>query len=169
MNVRIRRPFHTSLIFAVAAVGTVLVLAAGCSAAPPGAVNSPVVGPARTGADATKFASFPQPTRWNGLNDKVYVTVVKPKTGTAKHEFRVTVRSEMVFWLSCLGAGKAQLSSAAIDLKWEIPCGNGDDPVAINVEPKADVIGHVINVLVAATKGARWEVRVDRQLPGKTT
>jgi hypothetical protein len=164
--VRIRRPFRTSLVVSLIAGG--LVLAAGCSAAPPGADNSPVVGPARTGAQATKFPQFPQPTRWNGLGNNVYVTVVKAKTGTAKHEFPVTARSGMVFWLSCLGAGQARLANGAIDLKWEIPCGNGSDPVAINVEPKASVIGHTVNVLVTVTKGARWEVRIDQRLPGKT-
>jgi len=167
MNVLIRRPFGTSLIFALAAGG--LILAAGCSAAPPGGVNSPVVGPARTGAQATKFPQFPQPTRWNGLDDKVYATVVKPKTGTGKHEFKLTVATGLVFWLSCIGTGKAQLANGAIDLKWEVPCGNGDDPAAINVEPKASVIGHTINVLVTVTKGARWEVRIDQRLPSKTT
>jgi hypothetical protein len=167
MNVRIRRPFRTSLVFALTAAG--LVLAAGCSAAPPGGVNSPVVGPARTGAQAANFPPFPQPTRWNGLNDNVYATVVKAKTGTSKHEFRLTARPGLVFWLSCIGTGKARLANGAIDLKWEIPCGNGSDPAAINVEPKASVVGRTINVLVTVTKGARWEVRIDQQLPGKTT
>ncbi len=167
MMVRTRRPFRTSLVLSLIAAG--LVLAAGCSAAPPGADSSPVVGPARTGAQATKFPQFPQPTRWNGLGNNVYVTVVNAKTGTAKHEFHLTAQSGLVFWLSCLGAGKVRLANGAIDLKWEIPCGSGDDPVAITVDPKASVVGHIINVLVTVTKGARWEVRIDQRLPSKTT
>jgi hypothetical protein len=139
-----------------------LALAAGCGVAPPGAtVNSPAIGPVRTGAGAANFAPFPVAASWDGQGEVVYIMVVKAKTGTAPRKFTVTARSSLVFWLNCIGTGSARLTSPAINLKWGIPCGNGADPRGITFRPPPAVQGKPVKVLVTASAGARWEVRID--------
>jgi hypothetical protein len=139
-----------------------LVLAAGCSVAPPGATSdSPAIGLVRTGAAAKNFAPFPVATRWNGLDNVDYVQVVKAKTGTKPREFGVTAKSSLVFWLSCIGTGTAHLTSPAINLKWGVPCGNGADPQGLTFRPPQAAQDKSVKVLVTASAGARWEVRID--------
>ena len=168
MNVRIQLPLRNSLA-ACLCLAAVL-LAAGCSAAPPGArYNSPAVGPVPSHYTATAaptdFASFPQPTTYNGLGNSVYTQVQKPQTGTAPGGFHFTVKPDMVFWLNCIGRGTAQMSSPGIGLKWSVACGDGGSPAAITFRPKASAVGHVAFVLVTATRGSKWEFRIDEVAP----
>jgi len=165
MKVRIRHPLRTSL--AACAGLAALVLAAGCSAAPPGATeDSAAIGPVRP-AGSTNFAPFPVPTRWNGYEAVVYVMVVKAKTGTTPRDFGFTDKQNMVFWLNCIGKGKVQLASPAIGLKWDIPCGNGDNPAGINFRSPSSAVGHRAIARVTVTRGSRWEVRIDAPVPSK--
>ncbi|HEY1822073.1 MAG TPA: hypothetical protein VGG83_19285 [Trebonia sp.] len=157
---RIRHPLRASLTACLGLSG--LALAAGCSVAPAGAAaNSPEVGPVRTGAAAQEFAAFPVAARWNGLDNTDYVVAAGAKTGTKPHVFAVTARSSLVFWLNCIGAGTARLTSPAVNLKWGVPCGNGDDPQGITFRPPRATEGKLIKVLVTVPAGARWEVRID--------
>jgi hypothetical protein len=160
MNVR-ARPATRLLAACLAAAG--VALAAGCAAAPPGADhNSPAVGPVRIGAAGMKnFAPFPVPAVYQGKFNLVYQEIQKAKTGTSKRNFRVILRSDMVFWLNCIGKGKAQLASPGIGLKWDMPCGDGTSPGGINFTPKAAAVGHGDDILVTVTHGSRWEVRID--------
>ena len=164
MNVRIQLPLRNSLAACLCLAA--VVLAAGCSAAPPGATqNSPVVGPVPSPGDTTDFASFPVPDTYNGLGNNVYTQVQKPKTGTAPGGFHFTVKTSMVFWLNCIGKGTALLSSPGIDLKWSVPCGDGGSPSGITFRPKGSAVGHVAFVLVTTTRGSKWEVRIDEAAP----
>jgi hypothetical protein len=139
---------------------------AGCSAAPPGAAGtSPAIGPVRTGAAAAAFGPFPVPAVWNGKDYRSYEMVVKPKAGVKPHNVRFIARQDLVFWLNCIGAGSATLTSSDIRFHWSVPCGSGADPAAVNFSPRAAAVGHAVNVLVTASPGARWEVRVDRAAP----
>lgn len=162
MNVRIRHPLRTSLAAGFGA--SALALAAGCSAAPAGAIyNSPAVGVVRP-EGSKNFPPFPVPDRWNGINATVFVMVVKAKTGTTARDFGFTDKPDMVFWLNCIGKGKAQLASPAIGLKWDIPCGNGDNPVGINFRSPGKTVGRQAVVRVTSTRGSHWEVRIDAPL-----
>jgi hypothetical protein len=153
-------PWHRALAVSLGLSG--LALAAGCSVAPAGAtVNSPAIGPVRTGAGAANFAPFPVPASWNGQDEVVYIMVVKSKTGTTPRKFTVTVKSSLVFWLNCIGTGSAHLTSPAINLKWGVPCGDGADPEGITFRPPRAAQGKPVKVLVTASAGARWEVRID--------
>ena len=168
MNVRIRLLLRGSLV-ACLCLAAVL-LAAGCSAAPPGAkYNSPVVGPAPRHYTATTaptdFPSFPQPETYAGLGNIVYTQVQKPQTGTAPGGFHFTVKTSMVFWLNCIGRGTAQVSSPGIGLSWSVPCGDGGTPAGITFRPKASAVGHVAFALVTATRESRWEFRIDEIAP----
>ncbi len=165
MNVRIQPPLRNSLA-ACLCVAAVL-LAAGCSVAPPGAThNSPAVGPVPKPHETTpNFPPFPVPAVYNGLGNNVYKMVQKPKTGTAPGGFHVTVRLNMVFWLNCIGKGTATVSSPGISLNWTIPCNDGSSPGGINFRPKASALGHVAFVLVSATRNSKWEVRIDDAAP----
>ena len=143
-----------------------LALAAGCSVAPAGATaNSPAIGPVRTGDAAKNFPPFPVPAVWNGQNDMPYQMVVKSKAGTAPRKFGFTARPSMVFWLNCIGTGSAHLASPAIGLAWGIPCGTGADPAGITFTPPPGAQGKPVKVLVTASAGSRWEVRVDEPAP----
>ena len=147
-----------------------LVLAAGCSAAPPGATSdSPAIGPVRAGAAAKTFTSFPVSASWNGLDNAKYAVVAGAKTGTKPREFGFTAKRSMVFWLSCIGTGTASLTSPAIGLKWGVPCGDGADPQGLTYGPPAAAQGKPAKVLVTAPAGARWEVRVDAEVPDHAT
>jgi hypothetical protein len=149
-----------------ACLGTAgVVAAAGCSVAAGAATDNAAVGPVRVGRATQNFAPFPVPAVWAGLHNKVYQEILKPKNGTAKRNFRVIARSEMVFWLNCIGAGNATLSSPATGLKWSLPCGSGNDPQGVTVTPPAAAVGHGANVLVTVAAGARWEVRIDGIAP----
>ncbi len=168
MNVRIQLPLRNSLA-ACLCLAAVL-LAAGCSVAPPGATyNSPAVGPVpkhqKVTAPPTSFQPFPQPTVYNGLEDSVYRQVQKPQTGTQPGGFHVTLRPSMVFWLNCKGKGAATLSSPGIGLKWSVPCDDGTSPGGITFRPQASAVGHVAFVLVTATRHSKWEFRVDEAAP----
>ena len=168
MNVRIRPPLRSSLAACLCLAAVLLEI--GCSAAPPGArYNSPAVGPVPTHYTATTaptdFASFPVPETYNGLGNNVYTQVQKPQTGTGPGGFHVKVRPDMVFWLNCIGRGTAQLSSPGIGLKWSVACGDGGSPAAITFHPKASAVGHVAFVVVSATRGSKWEFRVDEVAP----
>ena len=168
MNVRIQLLLRHSLA-ACLCLAAVL-LAVGCSAAPPGArYNSPAVGPVPTHYTATaaptNFTSFPVPETYNGLGNNVYTQVQKPQTGTAPGGFHVKVRPDMVFWLNCMGRGTAQLSSPGIGLKWSVPCDDGISPKGINFRAKPSAVGHMAFVLVTATHGSKWEIRIDELAP----
>ncbi|HEX7161188.1 MAG TPA: hypothetical protein VF223_08115 [Trebonia sp.] len=143
-----------------------LALAAGCSVAPAGATaNSPAIGPVRTGDAAKNFPPFPVPAVWNGQNDMPYQMVAKSKAGTAPRKFSFIVKQSMVFWLNCIGTGTARLASPAIGLAWGIPCGNGADPAGITFIPPHAAQGKLAKLLVTASTGSRWEVRVDEPAP----
>jgi hypothetical protein len=138
-----------------------LILAAGCSTAPPGAAgDSPAIGPLRA-ASATNFAPFAVPTTWNGLDNAQYTMSLKAVTGTRPREFHITVGSDMVFWLSCIGTGTAKVVSADMGLNWGVACGTGDDPSGIDFHPAGAVIGSKVKILVTAPAGSRWEIRID--------
>jgi hypothetical protein len=166
--VRIQPPLRDSLAACLGLAAALLVV--GCVAAPPGAdYNSSAVGPVPSHYTATAaptdFASFPQPNTYNGLGNSVYTQVQKPKTGTAPGGFHFTVKTSMVFWLNCIGRGTAQLSSPGIGLKWSVPCGDGGSPTGLTFRPKGSAVGHVAFVLVTATRGSKWEVRIDEIAP----
>jgi hypothetical protein len=164
MNVRIELPLRNSL--AVCLCLAAVLLAAGCSAAPPGAMrNSAAVGPVQRHADVTDFPPFPVPDTYNGLGNNVYTMVQKAKTGTAPGGFHVTVKPSMVFWLNCIGKGTAQLSSPGISLNWSVPCGDGGTPAGITFTPKGSAVGHAAFVLVTATRQSKWEIRIDEAAP----
>jgi hypothetical protein len=159
MNGPIHHPLRKSLAACAALSG--LALAAGCSVAPAGAtVDSAAVGPVRHG-DAKNFPPFPVPASWNGKDGVIYKMVVKAKTGTTSREFGLTAKSSMVFWLNCIGKGKAQLASPAINLKWDVSCGNGQSPGGITFAPPHAALGKQIKVLVTVSRNSRWEVRID--------
>jgi hypothetical protein len=160
MNVLIHHPLRIAMTASLALSG--LALAAGCSVAPAGATaNSPDIGPVRTGAGAENFAPFPVPALWNGQGDVVYTMALKSKSGTTPRKFGITVRPSLVFWLNCIGTGTARLTSPGIGLKWGIPCGNGADPQGITFTPPRAAQGKQAKVLVTASSGSRWEVRID--------
>jgi hypothetical protein len=162
--VRIHPPLRGSL--AACLCLAVVLLAAGCSAAPPGATrNSAAVGPVPSPGDTTDFASFQVPATYNGLGNTVYTQVQKPQTGTAPGGFHVKVRTDMVFWLNCIGKGTAQMSSPGIGLNWSVPCDDGSSPKAINFRAKASAVGHMAFVVVSATRGSKWEFRIDEVAP----
>ena len=164
MNMRIHPSLRSSLA-ACLCLAAVL-LAAGCSAAPPGATRtSPAVGPVQRHKGITDFPPFPVPDTYNGLANNVYTMVEKAKTGVAPGGFHVTVKPDMVFWLNCIGRGTAQVSSPGIALKWSVPCNDGSTPRGINFAPKASAVGHVAFVLVTSTRGSKWEVRIDEYAP----
>jgi hypothetical protein len=160
MNVPIHHQLRIPLTVFLGLSG--LALTAGCAVAPPGATaDSAAIGPIRTAAGAKNFAPFPVPASWAGKEDLTYTMVVKAKTGTTKRQFRFIARSSMVFWLNCIGTGKAQLASPAIDLKWDIRCGNGNDPQGVTESIPHAAQGKAFNALVTVSHGSRWEVRVD--------
>lgn len=165
MNVRIQLPLRNSLAAGLSLAA--VLLAAGCSAAPPDATrNSPAVGPvAKPQETARNFPVFPVPQVYNGLANNVYTQVQKPQTGTAPGGFHVTVKLNMVFWLNCIGKGTATLSSPGIGLKWTVPCNDGSSPGGMNFRPKASAVGHVAFVLVSATRQSKWEIRIDAAAP----
>jgi hypothetical protein len=160
MNVRIQPPLRNSLAACLCLAA--VFLAAGCSAAIPGATRtSSAVGPIQRHPHETDFPPFQVPATYNGLDDNVYTQVDKASTGVAPGGFHVTVRPTMVFWLNCIGKGTALLSSPGIDLKWSIPCDNGSSPRGITFRPKGSAVGHVAFVLVSTTRQSKWEVRID--------
>ena len=160
MNVPIHHPLRITLTAFLGLSG--LALAAGCSVAPAGATaNSPAIGPVRTGTAAKNFAPFPVPASWNGQDEVAYIIAVKAKTGTKPRKFGITAKPSLVFWLNCIGTGSAHLTSPAIKLKWGIPCGNGADPEGITFRPPHAAQGKQVKVLVTASAGARWAVRID--------
>jgi hypothetical protein len=160
MNVLIHHPLRTSVTACLALAG--LALAAGCSVAPAGATaSSPAIGPVRTGSAAANFAPFPVPATWNGKDDLPYQMVVKSKAGTAPRKFGFTVKPSLVFWLNCIGTGSARLASPAIGLAWGVPCGSGADPAGLTFSPPRSAGGKAVKVLVTASAGSRWEIRVD--------
>ncbi len=168
MNVRIQLSLRNSLA-ACLCLAAVLP-AVGCSAAPPGArYNSSAVGPVpkhyTATAAPTNFPSFPQPTTYTGRGNNVYTQVQKPQTGTAPGGFHFTVKPEMVFWLNCIGRGTAQMSSPGIALKWSVACGDGGSPAGITFRAKASAVGHRAFVVVTATRGSKWEFRIDEIAP----
>jgi hypothetical protein len=138
-----------------------LILAAGCGTAPPGSAgDSPAIGPLRA-ASATNFAPFAVPTTWNGYNNTQYTMSLKAVTGARPREFHITVGSDMVFWLSCIGTGTAKVINAEMGLNWGVACGTGDDPSGIDFHPTGAVVGSKVKVLVTAPAGSRWEIRID--------
>jgi hypothetical protein len=138
-----------------------LVLVAGCGTAPAGAAgDSPAIGPVRA-MSATNFAPFAVPAVWNGYNNAQYAVLLKAVTGARPREFHITVGSDMVFWLSCIGTGTARVISADMGLNWGVACGTGDDPSGIDFRPRGAVVGSKVKVLVTAPAGGRWEIRID--------
>jgi hypothetical protein len=165
MNVRIQLPLRNSLA-ACLCVAAVL-LAAGCSAAPPGAErNSPAVGPVPKPHETIRnFPPFPVPAVYNGLANNVYKMVQKAQTGFKPGGFHVTVKPDMVFWLNCIGKGTATLSSPGIALKWSVPCGDGGTPLGITFSAKSSAVGHRAFAVVTTTRSSKWEVRIDEPAP----
>jgi hypothetical protein len=163
MNVRIQSPLRNSLA-ACLCLAAVL-LAAGCSAAPPNAAReSRAVGPVHR-AGTTNFGPFPIPDTYNGLGNNVYTMVQKAQTGTEPGGFHFTVHTNMVFWLNCIGKGTATMSGPGISLKWSVPCDDGTTPTGITFRPKASAVGHVAFVLVTSTRKSKWEFRIDVAAP----
>ena len=159
-----KAPLYRALGVSLALAG--LALAAGCSVAPAGAtVDSAAIGPIRTGAGAKNFAPFPVPASWVGQDNVTYKLVVKGKTGTAPREFGFIAKSSMVFWLNCIGAGSAHITSPAIGLKWGTRCGNGDDPAGLTFRVPHAAQGKKVIALVTVSAGSRWEVRIDEVQP----
>jgi hypothetical protein len=152
-------PVRASLAACLGVAG--LVLVAGCGTAPAGAAgDSPAIGPVRA-MSATNFAPFAVPTVWNGYNNTQYTVVLKAVTGARPREFHITVGSDMVFWLSCIGTGTARVISAEMGLNWGVACGTGDDPSGIDFRPRGAVVGSKVKALVTAPAGGRWEIRID--------
>ncbi len=163
MNVRMQLPLRNSLAACLCLAAALL--AAGCSAAPPGATrNSSAVGPVQHGK-TPGFHPFPQPDTYNGLGNTVYTMVQKAQTGAKPGGFHFTVKPSMVFWLNCIGKGTATLSSPGIGLKWSVPCGNGTSPGGITFSPKASAVGHMAFAVVSTTHGSKWEFRIDASAP----
>ena len=169
MNVASPASPRTRTIRALAAAclgAAVPLLAAGCSAAPAGATHdSPAVGP--TGdARPSDFPPFQVPATWSGYRNVAYRQVQKAATGSKPRNLHVPAGPDLVFWLGCLGAGSARLKSPSLGLDWRVPCGTRFDPQSINVSPTTAITaGRMVLVLVTATPGARWEVRVDAPVP----
>jgi hypothetical protein len=164
MNVRIQLPLRNSLAACLCLAA--MLLAAGCSAAPPGATrDSPAVGPVQKHKGTTDFVPFQVPATYDGLGNNVYTQVQKAKTGTAPGGFHFTVKTSMAFWLNCIGRGTALLSSPGIGLKWSVPCGDGGSPSGITFRPKSSAVGHLAFVVVTTTRGSKWEVRIDEAAP----
>ena len=164
MNVRIQSPLRSSLAACLCLAA--MLLAAGCSVAPPGATHlSSAVGPPVKPGAALNFAVFPQPATYNGLGNSVYTMVQKPQTGIKPGGFHFTVKPSMVFWLNCIGKGTATLSSPGIGLKWSVRCSDGTSPTGITFRPKASAVGHVAFVVVSATRTSKWEIRIDEAAP----
>jgi hypothetical protein len=86
---------------------------------------------------------------------------VKSKSGTTPRKFGFTVRPSLVFWLNCIGTGTARLTSPGISLKWGVPCGNGADPQGLTFTPPRAAQGKPAKVLVTASSGSRWALRID--------
>ncbi len=105
------------------------------------------------------------PASWVGQDNVTYKLVVKGKTGTAPREFGFIAKSSMVFWLNCIGAGSAHLTSPAIGLKWGTRCGNGDDPAGLTFRVPHAAQGKKVIALVTVSAGSRWEVRIDEVQP----
>ncbi|HEY0938185.1 MAG TPA: hypothetical protein VGD91_31135 [Trebonia sp.] len=148
-----------------------LAFAAGCSVAPAGAAtDSPAIGPVRSSSGPADFAPFPVPAIWNGDHNRVYQMVLKAKTGSVSpHKFHLVFKSDMVFWLSCIGAGRAQIASPGIGLKWSVACGDGGSPAGINFSPASSHVGHSGLVDLTVSAGCRWEIRVDAVAPPGVT
>ena len=150
MNAPIHHPLRNALTVSLALTG--LALAAGCSVAPACAtVDSAAIGPIRTGPGANNFAPFPVPASWVGQDNVTYNLVVKGKTGTAPREFGFIAKSSMVFWLNCIGAGSAHLTSPVIGLKWGTRCGNGDDPAGLTFRVPNAAQGKKVIALVTVS------------------
>jgi hypothetical protein len=163
VNVRIQPPLRNSLAAGLCLAA--VLLAAGCSAAPPGATqDSSAIGPVHRGT-TVGFAPFPVPETYNGLDNNVYRQVLKAKTGTDPAKFHFQVHTSMVFWLNCIGRGTATLSSPGINLEWSVPCGDGSSPGGITFRPKDSAVGHDAVVLVTTTRNSMWEVRIDDAAP----
>ena len=158
---------RTIRALAAACLGAAVpLLAAGCSTAPAGATHdSPAIGP--TGAATpSDFPPFQVPATWSGYRNIAYRQVQKAATGSKPRNLHVPAGPDLVFWLGCLGAGSAKLKSPSLGLDWSIPCGTRVDPQSINFSPTTAITaGRVVLVLVTATPGARWEVRVDAPVP----
>jgi hypothetical protein len=156
-----------ALAAALGAAGTLAL--GGCSVAAGPAAADPALGPVRTGSAAAGFAAFPVPSIWNGAGNKVYEQVIKAKSGTAGRNFRVIAKADMVFWLSCIGAGTVTLSSPVLGLTWSAPCGDGSDPQSINFAPRQAAVGHGADIGLTVSAGSRWEVRIDAIAPPGVT
>jgi hypothetical protein len=167
LNVLIRHPLRLPCRALGACLSlSGLALATGCAAAPAGAAaSSPDIGPVRTGAAAANFAPFPVPALWNGQGNVAYQVAVKPVSGAAPRQFTVTVTPSLVFWLNCIGAGSVHLTNRVIGLKWGIACGSGADPQALTFAPPPAAQGKLVKVLVTASAGSRWAVRIDEPAP----
>jgi hypothetical protein len=163
MNVRIQPPLRNSLAACLCLAA--VVLAAGCSAAPPGSTRtSPAVGPVQRHKGVTNFVVFPVPDTYTGLGNGVYTQEFKATTGAGPGGFHFTVKPSMVFWLNCIGKGTATLSTG-IALKWSVPCGDGGTPAGITVTPNASAVGHRAFAVVITTRASKWEVRIDEIAP----
>jgi hypothetical protein len=159
-------PPRTRTIRALAAAGslglTAPLLLAGCAAAPAGAADdSPAIGPT-SATSPSVFPSFQVPAKWTGYRGTVYREIQQPVSGKKPGRLHVAAGPDLVFWLACLGSGSATLKSPGLGLNWSVNCGTRLDPQSVNFSPTTAITaGRKVLVLVSATPGARWEVRVD--------
>lgn len=141
-------------------------LVAGCSAAPAGATDdSPAIGP--TGVPSPSvFPTFQVPVTWTGYRNAAYRAIQKAVSGRKPRNLHIPAGPELVFWLGCLGTGTATLQSPSLGLDWSVPCGTRFEPQSITFSPTTAITdGRKVLVLVSATPGARWKVRVDAPVP----
>jgi hypothetical protein len=154
---------RTMRAFAAACLGlTAPLLVAGCSTAPAGATSdSPVIGPAQA-ASPSVLPTIQMPATWTGYRATVYREILWSVSGKKPRSLHIPAGPDLVFWLACLGAGRAMLKSQALGLDWSIPCGPRLDPQSVNFSPTTAITaGRKVLVVVSATPGASWEVRVD--------
>jgi hypothetical protein len=159
--VRIKTPVRATLTSCLGAAGLILVTACGASQGSHPATSSSYGGPVPL-PPATNFRPFPVPDVWAGASNVDFTPIQKQVTGINPHKtFRVYVHTHLVFWLSCLGTGTAQLTSPVIKVNWSVPCGTGADPAAITVQPPKAALRTVAKVVLTIPVGDRWEVRID--------
>jgi hypothetical protein len=102
------------------------------------------------------------PVTWTGDRNTAYREIQKAVSGRKPRNLHIAAGPELVFWLACLGTGRARISSPSLGLDWSIPCGTRLDPQSISFSPTTAITaGRKVLVRVSATPGARWEVRVD--------
>ena len=159
MNVRIQPPLRNSLA-ACLCLAAVL-LAAGCSAAPPGATrNSPAVGPVQRAQDATNFAAVP------GARDvqrprqqRVHAWCRRRRRGTSTRRVPLHGQARHGVLAELHRHGHRPRSPARRSASsGASPAATGTTRRASPSSPRAAAQGKSESkVLVTAAAGARWE------------